>query len=387
MTVELTILMPCLNEARTLAVCLAKAKRFMEGAGLSGELLVADNGSTDGSIDIATKMGARVVHVAQKGYGAALMAGIRASRGRFVIMGDSDDSYDFSQLAGFVEALRRGAQLVMGNRFRGQIHPGAMPWLHRYLGNPVLSTIGRLFFKAPVGDFHCGLRGFERDSILKLDLRSPGMEFASEMVVKASLAKLTLAEVPVSLHPDGRGRPPHLRTWRDGWRHLSFLLMMSPRWLMLYPGLLLLALGTLGQIVIALGPVIIGGIGFDIHTLLYSGAASIIGLQLVIFSVIAKLIGVINGLFPSNGMVGRILRFYTLERGLVLGAGLTVFGLAMALYSVHLWVKVGFASLDPGHTMRFAIPSVTALVAGSEIIFSSFIVSLLKNTPGTQRYP
>jgi glycosyltransferase involved in cell wall biosynthesis len=384
--IELTILMPCLNEALTLETCLAKARSFLERAGVAGELLVADNGSDDGSVAIAERMGARVVHVPTRGYGAALIAGIKSASGRFVIMGDSDDSYDFAKLDEMLEALRRGAELVMGNRFLGVIHPGAMPWLHRHLGNPVLSMIGRLFFRVPIGDFHCGLRGFCRRSMLNLDLRSPGMEFASEMVVKASLANLALAEVPVSLYPDGRNRPPHLRTWRDGWRHLSFLMMMSPRWLMLYPGLLLMLIGFLGQVVISIGPVIVRGVGFDIHTLLYSGAASVMGLQLIIFAVIAKMIGIINGVFPRKGLMDKLVSAFTLERGLLLGGGLALFGLALALYSVHLWVIAGFSSLDPSRTMRFAIPSVVALVAGSEIVFASFILILLKKTAAIDRF-
>ena len=315
-----------------------------------------------------------------------MIAGIKSASGRFVIMGDSDDSYDFAKLDEMLEALRRGAELVMGNRFQGVIHPGAMPWLHRHLGNPVLSMIGRLFFRVPIGDFHCGLRGFCRRSMLDLDLRSPGMEFASEMVVKASLANLALAEVPVSLYPDGRNRPPHLRTWRDGWRHLSFLMMMSPRWLMLYPGLLLMLIGFLGQVVISIGPVIVRGVGFDIHTLLYSGAASVMGLQLIIFAVIAKMIGIINGVFPRKGLMDKLVSAFTLERGLLLGGGLALFGLALALYSVHLWVIAGFSSLDPSRTMRFAIPSVVALVAGSEIVFASFILILLKKTAAIDRF-
>lgn len=384
--IELTILMPCLNEALTLETCLAKARSFLKRAGVAGELLVADNGSDDGSVAIAERMGARVVHVPTRGYGAALIAGIKSASGRFVIMGDSDDSYDFAKLDEMLEALRRGAELVMGNRFQGVIHPGAMPWLHRHLGNPVLSMIGRLFFRVPIGDFHCGLRGFCRRSMLDLDLRSPGMEFASEMVVKASLANLALAEVPVSLYPDGRNRPPHLRTWRDGWRHLSFLMMMSPRWLMLYPGLLLMLIGFLGQVVISIGPVIVRGVGFDIHTLLYSGAASVMGLQLIIFAVIAKMIGIINGVFPRKGLMDKLVSAFTLERGLLLGGGLALFGLALALYSVHLWVIAGFSSLDPSRTMRFAIPSVVALVAGSEIVFASFILILLKKTAAIDRF-
>src|SRR5271165_6547534 len=274
---ELTILMPCLNEAETVGRCVSKARAFLAQSGVAGEVLIADNGSTDGSQAIAASLGARVVPIASRGYGNALIGGIRAAHGRFVIMGDSDDSYDFSALGGFVEKLRAGYQLVMGNRFRGGIRPGAMPPLHRYLGNPVLTAIGRIFFRSPCGDFHCGLRGFDRAAILGLDLQASGMEFATEMVVKATVAKLRLIEVPTKISPDGRGRPPHLRSWRDGWRHLRFLLLFSPRSLFLYPGFGLFAIGCLAMAWLLPQPRQLGSVGFDVHTLLYASLAVVVG--------------------------------------------------------------------------------------------------------------
>jgi glycosyltransferase involved in cell wall biosynthesis len=279
---ELTILMPCLNEAETVATCVRKARGFLERTGIRGEVLVADNGSSDGSPELARGAGARVVAVALKGYGNALIGGIDAARGRFVIMADADDSYDFSQLDAFVDCLRAGNTMVVGHRFRGGIMPGSMPALHRYLGNPLLSFVGRLFFSSRIGDFHCGLRGVDRVAALQLGLSAPGMEFASEMIVKATLAGWRIAEVPTALSPDGRSRPPHLRSWRDGWRHLRYLLMMSPRWLMLYPGLCLIGVGIAAELAILRGPVLINGVGFDIHTMLYAAGATILGVQLVL---------------------------------------------------------------------------------------------------------
>src|SRR5215469_16942057 len=286
---ELTILMPCLNEAATLATCIGKARAFLDRSDVKGEILVADNGSTDGSHAIAEAAGARVVPVAARGYGAALQGGIRAARGRYVIMGDADDSYDFGALDGFVAKLREGVPLVMGNRFRGGIRPGAMPFLNRYLGNPVLSFIGALFFKAPIGDFHCGLRGFDRRAILGLGLVMPGMEFASEMVVKATMRGLPMAEVPIVLHPDGRGRPPHLRPWRDGWRHLKFLLLHSPRWLYLYPGLVMSfgGLGLMSLLALA-GGITVGVIELRTHSMLAAGIIGLLGVQTLSFAVLAR---------------------------------------------------------------------------------------------------
>jgi len=375
---ELTILMPCLNEAETVAVCVTKALGFLRRAGVEGEVVVADNGSADGSRDLAVAAGARVVDIEQRGYGSALRAGIQAARGRFVIMADADDSYDFSRLDGFLDELRRGAQLVMGNRFAGGIAEGAMPPLHRYLGNPALSFIGRLLFGSGIRDFHCGLRGFERDAMLRIDLKSTGMEFASEMVVKATLARLRVVEVPTTLSPDGRSRPPHLRSWRDGWRHLRFLLMMSPRWLLLYPGLALLAFGLLVQAAIVHGPVVIGGIGFDIHSMLYAAGATVLGVQLMVFALIARAVGAVKGVLPLTPAFARLLAFFSLERGIVLGLAIGCSGLGLAIYSVDLWMATRFSALDPTAMMRYAIPSVTLMIAGAEIVFASFVVSFIE---------
>jgi|SRR5580658_1063155 glycosyltransferase involved in cell wall biosynthesis len=374
---ELTILMPCLNEAETVATCVRKARGFLDRTGIAGEVLVADNGSSDGSPELAQGAGARVVCIARKGYGSALLGGIESARGRFVIMADADDSYDFSRLDAFVEGLRAGNTLVIGHRFWGGIRPGAMPPLHRYLGNPALSFVGRLFFSARIGDFHCGLRGVERRALLDLDLRSPGMEFASEMIVKATLAGWRVAQVPTVLAPAGRSRPPHLRSWRDGWRHLRFLLMMSPRWLMLYPGALLIAAGSAAELLILRGPVVVHGVGFDIHTMLYAAGATILGVQLVLFSLVARTIGVLKNLLPMTPSLERFLRAFTLERGILLGLTLGIAGFGLAVFSVASWAHTRLAALDPVTMMRVAIPSVTLMLAGAEIVFASFLLGFI----------
>jgi hypothetical protein len=374
---ELTILMPCLNEAETVATCVRKARSFLTRTGIEGEVLVADNGSSDGSPQLARDAGARVVEISKKGYGNALIGGIDAATGRYVIMADADDSYDFSQLDAFVDGLREGNTMVIGHRFRGGIQPGAMPLLHRYLGNPVLSFAGRLFFSSDIGDFHCGLRGVDRAATLELGLRAPGMEFASEMIVKATLAGWRIAEVPTVLSPDGRSRAPHLRSWRDGWRHLRFLLMMSPRWLMLYPGACLIGVGVAAEIAILHGPVVIGGVGFDIHTMLYAAGASILGVQLVLFSLLARTVGVLKALLPMSPPLERFLRVFTVERGISLGLLLALAGLALAIYSVDSWAHTRLAALDPATMMRVAIPSVTLMLAGAEIIFASFLLGFI----------
>lgn len=375
---ELTILMPCLNEAATVATCVAKARGFLARARVDGEVLVVDNGSTDGSIGLAEQAGARVVAVAERGYGAALRAGIAAARGRYIIMGDADDSYDFGSLDAFLEALRAGHLLVMGNRFRGGIKPGAMPALHRYLGNPVLSFVGRLFFRTRVGDFHCGLRGFHRDAARSLDLRTRGMEFASELVVKAALAGWHIAEVPTMLHPDGRGRPPHLRSWRDGWRHLRFLLIFSPRWLFLYPGCLLLAFGIALTSVLYFAPLQFLGAGLDIHSMLYASAAALLGLQLCLFSLFARVSAQAAGLLPRRRALDRLLRVLTLERGLACGLALAVTGFAWSASAFWQWHDAGFGALDPRVMMRDTIPAASLMVGGMELMLASFLLSVLK---------
>jgi len=374
---ELTILMPCLNEAETLGTCVRKAMDYLARSGIAGEVLVADNGSTDGSQAIAESLGARVVAVPERGYGAALIAGIAAARGRFVIMGDSDDSYDFTALDPFVAKLREGFELVMGNRFKGGIKPGAMPPLHRYLGNPVLSTIGRLFFGSPVGDFHCGLRGFERDAMRRLELRAPGMEFASEMVVKATVQGLRIAEVPTTLSPDGRSRPPHLRSWRDGWRHLRFLLVFCPRWLFLYPGAGLFLAGLVAMALLLPGPVRLGGLTFDVHTLLYASGAMVMGFQAVQFWVFARIYGAQEGVVPEDRRLSALLARVGLEPALIVAGLLVVLGLALGVAAVAIWGAERFGPLSGMGAMRVAIASVTAMVLGLQLAFGAFFVSLL----------
>lgn len=374
---ELTILMPCLNEVRTLAACIQKAQTYLASSGVQGEILVADNGSSDGSQALARSCGARVVEVPRPGYGAALIAGIDAANGRYVIMGDSDESYDFSALEPFMAELRRGSQLVMGNRFAGGIRPGAMPPLHRYLGNPVLSFIGRLFFSTPIRDFHCGLRGFDRAAIQQLVLRCEGMEFASEMVVKASLYKLRIAEVPTTLSPDGRDRPPHLRSWRDGWRHLRFLLLFSPRWLFLFPGLLLTLAGVVGQVLLLPAPRVVGGFTLDVHTMLYAAAATVTGLQLLTFAIFAKVFAVEYGILPASRRVTLLRKYLPLELGLALGFVLVCTGMGLSVYSVLAWEAARFGAFDPTYGMRIVIPSMTITMVGLQLIFTTMLLGVL----------
>jgi glycosyltransferase involved in cell wall biosynthesis len=367
---ELSIVMPCLNEAATVAACVDAAAAALRASGASGEIVVADNGSTDGSPQIAESHGARVIRVSERGYGAALMAGITAARGRYVVMADADESYDLSASGAFLARLRGGDDLVMGNRFQGGIAPGAMPALHRYLGNPVLSFLGRLFFGSPVGDFHAGMRGFRRDAILALGLRTTGMEFASEMVVRASLAGLRISEIPATLSPDRRGRPPHLRTWRDGWRHLRFLLLYSPRWLFLYPGGLLLLGGALAGALLLPTP--------RVHSLVYAAAAVIIGYQTILFALFTKIFAINEGLLPHDPRLDRVFRVITLEVGLALGALLLLAGLAGSAWALGVWDATRFGELDPSSlTMRIVIVSATAIALGSETVLSSFFFSIL----------
>jgi glycosyltransferase involved in cell wall biosynthesis len=368
-TLELSIIMPCLNEAETLATCIGKARDYLERHKIVGEVLIADNGSSDGSQEIATNSGARVVPIPERGYGSALRGGIAAAKGQYIIMGDADDSYDFTNLSPFLEKLRQGYDLVMGNRFQGGIKPGAMPVLHKHLGNPVLTWLGRLFFGSPSGDFHCGLRGFSKQAIEQLNLRTTGMEFASEMVVKASLYGLKITEVPTTLSPDGRSRPPHLKTWRDGWRHLRFLLMYSPRWLFLYPGLALMFLGFVATIWFMTQP--------RVHTLLYSATALIIGFQIVSFAIFTKAFAISEGLLPEDRKLRRFLRYINLEVGLIIGVILFLVGIGGSVYALYTWNAQLYGALDPAVTMRIVIPSVTALGLGVQVIFSSFFLSVL----------
>ena len=375
--VELSIVMPCLNEAETLAVCIDKAMRFLRDNDVAGEVVIADNGSTDGSQTIAEAHGARVVAVPVRGYGAALIAGIAAARGRFVAMGDADDSYDFLGLMPFVERLRAGADLVMGNRFKGGIAPGAMPPLHRYLGNPVLSFSGRLFYRAPIGDFHCGLRAFDRAAILRLGLKTTGMEFASEMVVKAQLSGLTIAEVPTTLAKDGRTRAPHLRSWRDGWRHLKFLLTFAPKWLFFYPGLTLALAGLIGLALLLPGSLTVGEVRLGVHTLLFSAAAVIIGAQLMSFAVVARLFGVRERLWPASPRTDLARRWFSIDRGCIAGGILLTAGIGLAVAAVSGWAGTGFGDMDAEGLMRLAIPSMLLCALGVQALVTGFFTALL----------
>jgi glycosyltransferase involved in cell wall biosynthesis len=375
--VELSVVMPCLNEAETVETCVRKTIDFFAAQGIDGEVIIADNGSTDGSQQLARDAGARVVAVTEKGYGNALMGGIRAARGRYVAMGDADDSYDFTTLMPFLEQLRDGADLVMGNRFKGGIAPGAMPPLHRYLGNPVLSFVGRLFFGSKIGDFHCGLRAFRKESIARLGLQTGGMEFASEMVVKATLAKFDIREVPTTLSPDGRTRPPHLSTWRDGWRHLRFLMLYSPRWLFLIPGLLLMSLGLIVGVALSAGPIRVGEIAFDVDTLVGASAALVIGFQAVLFALLTKVYAMEEGFLPHDKRVQKIIDWWSLERGLVIGGVLALAGVVGMLASLLHWKVNNFGELDPRHSIRMIVPSATGLIMSFQAVFASLFVSIL----------
>jgi glycosyltransferase involved in cell wall biosynthesis len=375
--IELSVVMPCLNESATVGRCVKKALGAMRQHGICGEVIIADNGSTDGSQQIATAHGARVVPVKTRGYGSALRGGIAAARGRYVLMGDADDSYDFTQAHLFVNKLREGYDLVMGNRFKGGILPGAMPPLHRYLGNPFLTAVARLFFKAPIGDIYCGLRAFRREVVEQLGLRTLGMEYANEMVVKATTFGLRITEIPTTLSPDGRGRPPHLRTWRDGWRTLRFLLLYSPRWLFLYPGIALLTLGVTVGAMLLPGPLMVGKIGFDVDTLLFAAMAVLIGFQSIVFAGFTKLFGISEGLLPEDARLTRLFKYVNLEVGLVVGvllmaAGTGAWGLGLAHWRSHQ-----YGPLDLEKTLRIVIPGFVCFTLGVQTILSSFFLSVL----------
>jgi glycosyltransferase involved in cell wall biosynthesis len=375
--IEVSVVLPCLNERETVGTCVLKAIATLKRAGLRGEVIVADNGSTDSSIEIAESAGARVVHIEQRGYGNALKGGIQAAHGVYVLMADSDDSYDFCHIPQFVEQLRNGSELVMGNRFRGGIDKGAMPFLHRYVGNPVLTALGRLFFHSPCRDFHCGLRAFRKDSYERMDIRSTGMEFASEMVVKASLLQMKVNEVPTTLSPDGRSHPPHLRTWHDGWRHLRFLLMYSPRWLFLYPGAASILLGLAVCFWLLPGPRQIGNTVFDVHTLAYAFGSMLVGFQLLAFAVFTKVFAITEGLLPEDPRLNRLFRYIKLETGLVVGAVLVVLGVAGSLFALSAWSRSSFGPMNSESLLRIVMPSVFALTLGPQVIFSSFFLSIL----------
>jgi hypothetical protein len=376
-SIEVSIVMPCLNEAATLASCIRKAQQAIARDGLAAEIIVADNGSTDASPTIARALGARLVVAEERGYGAALQAGIAAARGRYVVMGDADDSYDFSVIGPFIERLRQGSDLVMGNRFRGGIDKGAMRWTHRFIGNPLLTAIGRFFFGIRIGDFHCGLRAFRKDAYERMGLRTTGMEFASEMVIKAGLKHLRIEEVPTVLHKDGRDRPPHLRTWRDGWRHLRFMLLFSPRWLFVIPGSVLFVAGVLVSTWLVTGPQVVAGFGLDIDTLLVAAFCCLLGYQVVVFGVFTKVFAIREGFHPRHAALSWLFRYITLEVGLVCGAVLTLAGIGGVVWAFLSWKAIGFGALDPRVTMRELIPAVVMMALGVQTIFASFFLSIL----------
>ncbi len=375
---KLSIIMPCLNEAETLGICISKAKNFLNTNNINGEIIIADNGSTDDSLQIAMELGAQVVSIKKKGYGNALMGGINAARGQFIIMGDSDDSYDFSSLEPFMRELEKGYDLVMGNRFKGGIDQGAMPFLHKYLGNPILSFIGNLFFKVGIGDFHCGLRAFRTQAIRDLNLKTGGMEFASEMVVKAKLAGLKITEVPTILSRDGRSGKPHLNSWRDGWRHLRFLLIYSPKWLFAYPGLIMTLSGICLLTALIQGQISVGRIILDVHTMLYASFAVIIGMQVLMFYLFANIFAVNRGLLPETVLYETYQKYFKLERGIVLSLILLSCGIAGAGFSVFQWYQSHFGPLSPGKIMRIVIPSVTFMSLGIQFLFGTFFLGLLQ---------
>ena len=374
---EVSVVLPCLNERETVGICVAKAVAALESAGIKGEVIVADNGSSDGSVELAQAAGARVVHVQHRGYGNALRGGIQAARGTYVLMADSDDSYDFAHIPRFVEQLRNGSELVMGNRFLGGIEKGAMPPLHRYLGNPVLTAIGRLFSRSPCKDFHCGIRAFRKQSYERMDIRSTGMEFASEMVVKASLLQMKVTEVPTTLSPDARSHPTHLHTWHDGWRHLRFLLMYSPRWLFLYPGIASIIVGFAACVWLMPGPRRIGDIVFDVHTLAYGLGSMLVGFQLVTFAVFTKIFAITEGLLPEDPRLNRLFDYIKLETGLIVGAIFVAVGVAGSIFALSTWAHSSFGPITSENLLRIVLFSVSALILGPQIIFSSFFLSIL----------
>ncbi len=376
--IELTVLMPCLNEADTIRTCIEKAMRFFEENGVSGEVLISDNGSTDDSVKIATEAGARVVHTKQKGYGAALQNGIAAAKGKYIIQGDADDSYDFYPLMPFLEKLREGYDLVMGNRFKGGIMPGAMPTLHKYLGTPVLSFLSRLFFKSPIGDCNSGLRGYNREKIISLDLVTPGMEFASEMVVKASTYDYRICEVPIKLHPDGRLRKPHLNTWSDGWRHLVFLLIYSPKWLFFYPSIIIFLLSLIGLLALLPGTLSIKELKLDVHSLTTSGFAAVLSFQLFIFALIVRIYSIRQGIFPAKQKHLKFINAFSLARGIISGLILFVIGAVLFLMLFIDWYNTGFGPItDIAKSFRLLIPSLTLISLGVQTIFSSFVIMII----------
>lgn len=372
---ELSIVLPCLNEELTVGTCVSKAMNFLQTNNINGEILVADNGSTDRSKEIATRHGARVINVEEKGYGSALRGGFEAAQGKYIIMADADDSYDLSNLLPFLEKLREGYALVMGNRFKGGIMKGAMPWHHRYIGNPILSFIGKLFFKSPANDFHCGLRGFTKEAIQKMDLQTTGMELASEIVIKASILGMRTCEVPTTLSPDGRDRPPHLRSFRDGWRHLRFLLLYSPSWLFLYPGLVLTVMGGAFSLVLFFGPVDIGFRYIDFHTFIAAGSLMYLGMNMISFATLTRIYAYNSGLLPRKPRFFSLFGKFNLETGVFIGSLLALTGLALMIRAISL--SSNFAQIGFDYSVRLVFGGALALVSGAQVIFTSFVLSIL----------
>jgi len=374
---EVSFVAPCLNEAATIEACIREIQSCIESSALSAEIVVADNGSTDGSRELARKLGARVIEVAERGYGSALMGGIEAARGRFVVMGDSDLSYDFREAPRLLEKLRAGADLVMGSRFKGRIEPGAMPFLHRYLGNPVLSWLGRLLFRVPVSDFHCGLRAFRKESYQAMRVRTSGMEFASEIVVKAAVMGMRIDEAPVTLRPDRRGRPPHLRTWRDGWRHLRFLLTLSPRWTLFLPGAVLAGLGALLMALVFFGPAHLRAVTLDVHTMVVGSLLVTVGHGAMTTAFALRIYALVEELGPPAPRLERMFSVLTLERGLAAGILVALAGVALIGVQVWRWVDAGFGPLDVSVTLRPTIAGATLVAVGAQTVLVSFVYSML----------
>jgi glycosyltransferase involved in cell wall biosynthesis len=375
--VEVSFVLPCLNEAETLGGCIEAAQRCIRENGLAAEVVVADNGSTDGSRQIADRLGARVVPVAARGYGSALMGGLGAARGKYLIMGDADESYDFGDAMKFVTRLRAGDDLVMGNRFRGAIMPGAMPTKNRYVGNPVLTWIGRILFKCPVSDFHCGLRAFTKSAYELMDIRATGMEFASEIVVKATLRNMRISEVPITLYKDGRSRSPHLRPWRDGWRHLRFMLCLSPRWTLFVPGAALMLVGLVIGSLVASGPLVIGRTGFDVHTLIAASLALIVGYMWITTALAMRFFGLTTEIGPPSERLQRLFRIFTLERGLLAGGLAVALGVGLILWLVAHWARRNFGELDVRVTIRPMIVGSTLIALGVQTVLMSLVYSML----------
>jgi len=375
--IELSIVMPCLNEERTVGNCVAQAKSFLKTSKIKGEVIVADNGSSDRSIEIAKEAGARIVNVSRKGYGSALMGGFEAAKGKYIIMADADESYDLVNLMPFVEKLRDGYDLVMGNRFKGGIKKGAMPWHHKYIGNPILSFVGQLFFRTPAKDFHCGLRGFTKEAIGKMNLQTTGMEFASEIVVKASILGMKVTEVPTTLSPDGRDRPPHLRSFRDGWRHLRFLLIYSPRWLFLIPGIIFLSLGGTASLILFFGPVNTSLRLFDFHSFILAGTAMMMGLSMVSFAFITRVFAFNFGLLPTYPKSFKLFRYLNLEIGLGCGFLVLLLGLILVFRAIVFSSSPGFSTIGFGNSVRLVYGGTLSIMTGGQIILTSFVLSIL----------